>query len=348
MKKNPAQNILLVDDHPDNLIALEAILAGGRRNIVKAFSGKEALELLSWQEFALVLLSDRMSEMDGFETAVRIRSLNLAWHVPIIFLAAGSSDDSLIFRGYEAGAVDYIFRPLDPVILNAKVDVFLQFYGRHSELAEKARILLKTIEEQQENKRIIEEQNRTLRELAIRDGLTGLYNHRHFQELLAREVDRAKRYNNEICCMMMDLDFFKEVNDTHGHQFGDFVLKECARLISEEIRSSDILARYGGEEFVLLLPNIGLDGARQVAEKIRKKLAQHSFQQQNKTHIQTISIGIYSGNPDPNLTGWDLLRYADKGLYQAKDMGRNRVMVHSLDPTMEIWEAGTSEVAGRR
>ncbi len=138
--------------------------------------------------------------------------------------------------------------------------------------------------------------------------------------------------------MMMDLDFFKEVNDSHGHQFGDFVLRECTRLISEEIRSSDTSARYGGEEFVLLLPNVDIDGARQVAEKIRKKLSQHSFRHQEKSHAQTISIGIYCGNPELNLTGRDLLRYADKALYQAKEMGRNRVMVYSPDPTMEIWE----------
>lgn len=331
------QNILLVDDHPENLMALEAILAGEDRNIIKASSGNAALELLDKHDFAVALLDVQMPEMDGFETVARMRNFQRSRHVPIIFLSAVNADESQVFRGYEAGAVDYIFKPLDPAILTAKVDVFLQLYCQRLELEEKTRILLKTIEQQDEYKRIIEEQNRTLRELAIRDGLTGIYNHRHFQELLGREVERAKRYENEICCMMMDLDYFKGVNDNHGHQFGDFVLKECARLLSEEIRSSDILARYGGEEFVLLLPNVGPDGARQVAEKIRKKLSQHRFSQNDRIHSQTISIGIYCGNPEQNLTGRDLLRYADKALYQAKDMGRNLVVVYSEDPTMEIW-----------
>ncbi|MEJ2689947.1 MAG: diguanylate cyclase [Deltaproteobacteria bacterium] len=339
MKPGPRQNILLVDDHSENLMALEAILEGEGRNIVKANSGNEALGLLSKFEFSLALLDVQMPEMDGFETASRIRNLENCRHIPIIFVSAVKADNSQIFRGYEAGAVDYIFKPLEPAILTAKVDVFLQIYNQRLDLEEKTRILLKTIEQQEEYKRIIEEQNRALRELAIRDGLTGIYNHRHFQELLVTEVERAKRYKNEICCMMMDLDFFKEVNDSHGHQFGDFVLKECARLISHEIRSSDVLARYGGEEFVLLLPNVDIDGAHQVAEKIRKKLFQHSFQQDDTIHAQTISIGIYCGNPEQNLSGRDLLRYADKALYDAKEMGRNRVMVYSPDPTLEIWEA---------
>jgi diguanylate cyclase (GGDEF)-like protein len=338
MNPGRRQNILLVDDHSANLVALEAILEGEGRHIVKARSGHEALGLLAQFEFAVALLDVQMPEMDGFETAARMRDLEHCRNIPIIFVSAVSADESQVFRGYEAGAVDYIFKPLEPAILTAKVDVFLQLYSQRLELEEKTRILLRTIEQQEEYKRIIEEQNRALRELAIRDGLTGIYNHRHFQELLITEVERAKRYKNEICCMMMDLDFFKEVNDSHGHQFGDFVLKECTRLISDEIRSSDILARYGGEEFVLLLPNVNIDGARQVAEKIRKKLFQHSFRQDDKIHAQTISIGIYCGKPEQNLTGRDLLRYADKALYHAKDMGRNRVMVYSPDPTMEIWE----------
>lgn len=338
MDTDRRHSILLVDDHHENLITLEALLDGEDRNIVKARSGNEALELLSKCEFALVLLDVQMPEMDGFETAALIRNLERSRHIPIIFVSPVSADESQIFRGYQAGAVDYIFQPLDPGILTAKVNVFLGLYRQRLELEEKTRFLARTIEKQEEYKKIIEDQNRALHELAIRDGLTGIYNHRHFQELLVREVEIAKRYKNEICCMMMDLDYFKEVNDSHGHQFGDYVLKECARLMADEIRSSDILARYGGEEFVLLLPNVGLDGARQVAEKIRKKLSGHSFRQGERSHALSISIGIYCGNPDQDLTAGDLLRYADKALYHAKDMGRNRVVVYSPDPTMEIWK----------
>lgn len=338
MTQNLRQNILLVDDRHENLVALEAILDGEDRTIIKASSGMEALGLLEKFEFAVVLLDAQMPDMDGFETASRMRSVDPSRHIPIIFLSAVGSDDSHVFRGYEAGGVDYIMTPPEPAILTAKVNVFLQLYLQRRELEETTRALVRTIEKQEEYKRIIEEQNRALRELAIRDGLTELYNHRHFQELLVREVELAKRYKNEICCMMMDLDFFKEVNDRHGHQFGDFVLRECARLISGEIRSTDILARYGGEEFVLLLPNVDIDGARQVAEKIRKKISQNNFRQNEKIHVQTISIGVYSGKPEQNLTGRDLLRYADKALYHAKDIGRNRVMVYSPDPTLEIWQ----------
>ena len=337
MDPNPKQNILLVDNRKENLTALHTILGGEGRNIIKATSGSEALRILEKNDIALILLDVHMPDMDGFETAEKIRSVDRSRHVPILFVSSVGADENQIFRGYEAGAVDYIFEPVDPIILTAKVNVFLELYRQRRELEEKTRFLIKTIEKQEEYKRIIEGQNRALKELAIRDGLTGIFNYRHFQELLQREVEYAKRYGNEISCMMLDLDFFKEVNDSHGHLFGDFVLREFADLIAREIRSTDILARYGGEEFVLLLPNIDLDRARFVAEKIRKKVENHVFSQGEKSRSVTVSIGIYCGKPATNLVGRDLLRYADKALYQAKEVGRNRVMVFSADPTLKIW-----------
>jgi len=338
MPDNLQQNILLVDDRSENLMLLEAILEGKHRTIFKATSGNEALDLLLEHEMALVLLDVQMPEMDGFKTAELMRNEVGSRHIPILFVSAMSTEDAQIFKGYEAGAVDYILKPLNPAILSAKVNVFLELYRQRRELEEKTEALIATIEKQEEYKEIIEAQNRSLKELAIRDGLTGIYNHRHFQELLSREVEFAKRYKNQLCCMMMDLDFFKDVNDNHGHQFGDFVLREFVSLIAGEIRSSDILARYGGEEFVLLLPKIDIDSARVVAEKVRKKVENHSFRHEGVSHRVTVSIGIFCGNPEANFTGRDLLRYADKALYQAKDRGRNKVMVYSADPTMGIWE----------
>jgi len=337
MNSYPQENILLVDDRMENLMALEAILEGEGRNIIKATSGNEALEVLLENDIAVVLLDVQMPDMDGFETAELMRSVERSRNIPILFVSAVNTEEAQVFRGYKAGAVDYILKPLDPVILTAKVNVFLELYRQRRELEEKTRILLRTIQKQEEYKRIIEEQNSALKELAIRDGLTGLFNYRHFQELLAREVEYAKRYGNEISCMMLDLDFFKQVNDSHGHLYGDFVLREFADLVGKEIRSTDILARYGGEEFVLLLPNIDLERARFVAEKIRKKVENHLFVMEDMSRTVTVSIGIYCGQPEARLSGRDLLRYADKALYQAKEVGRNRVTVFTPDPTMRIW-----------
>ncbi len=332
------QKILIVDDRPENLVALEAILEGPGRDILMARSGNEALEMLLEHEIALVILDVQMPGMDGFETATLMRRVERCRHIPIIFVTAINTEEANVFKGYESGAVDYILKPLEPVILQAKARVFLELDRQRRELEEKTIALERTIARQEEYKRLIEEQNRALKELAIRDGLTGIYNHRHFQELLAREVALAKRYGHDLGCLMMDLDHFKEVNDVHGHQFGDFVLKEFVRLVQQEIRSSDIFARYGGEEFVLLLPSISRDGVRKVAEKIRATVETHQFRLHAHERRVTVTIGIFHGRPERDFSEADLLRYADKALYQAKAKGRNRVLLYTPDPTISLWE----------
>lgn len=339
------QNILLVDDRPENLVALEALLEWPGVKTISAASGNMALQRLLEFDFALVLMDVQMPDMDGFETASLMRSVERSRHIPIIFVTAVNTEEAHVFRGYEAGAVDYIFKPLDPEILIAKVRVFLELdrqrralFEKTLELEAKTRELSRIIDEQERYKQLIEEKNVALRELSIRDGLTGIYNHRHFQELLEREVLLAKRHNTSLCCLMMDLDHFKKVNDSHGHQFGDFVLREFAGLLKHEIRASDILARYGGEEFALLLPNIDLESARMVAEKIRSKVESHLFIVGDNSRQVTVTIGICCRCPHHHELGQDLLRYADKALYQAKESGRNMVMIHAKDPTMELWE----------
>ncbi|MCK5340850.1 MAG: diguanylate cyclase [Desulfobulbaceae bacterium] len=327
------QNILLVDDRLENLLALEAILEAPHLNIIRARSGNEALEQLLAFEFALVLLDVQMPEMDGFETARLMRSVERSRHIPIIFVTAISKEDIHVFKGYEAGAVDYIMKPLDPVILTSKVNIFLTLDAQHRELEKTTKSLRETIAQQEEYKKVIEKQNIALKELSIRDGLTGIYNHRHFQELLAREVALANRHDTELCCLMMDLDYFKVVNDTLGHPFGDFVLKQFVTLVKEEIRSSDILARYGGEEFIILLPNISLNDANKVAEKIRTKVETHTYKDGIRSSNVTVSIGLYCNRYHSSENGSengseDLLRFADKALYQAKELGRNRVVVY--------------------
>jgi diguanylate cyclase (GGDEF)-like protein/PAS domain S-box-containing protein len=166
---------------------------------------------------------------------------------------------------------------------------------------------------------------RRLEQLSITDGLTGLFNRRHFEALLGIEFQKSSRHRLPLSCLMLDLDHFKECNDTLGHLFGDAVLRESAQLIRKEIRSHDILARYGGEEFVLLLPNIPATAAIEVGERIRKSIAHHPFVYDGKAHRMTVSIGI-AGTEDTRITLPEtLIRFADRALYQAKGGGRNRV-----------------------
>lgn len=169
--------------------------------------------------------------------------------------------------------------------------------------------------------------NSVLREQTIRDGLTGLYNHRHFQEMLRHEFLLARRHEVDLACLMLDLDHFKEVNDTCGHQFGDHVLSGTAVLILNETRVTDTVARYGGEEFAILLPSTDLAGALAIAERIRSKAENFLHRQQETARTVTISIGLATLAQHRPEKPEVLLGLADRALYEAKTAGRNRVMV---------------------
>jgi diguanylate cyclase (GGDEF)-like protein len=164
------------------------------------------------------------------------------------------------------------------------------------------------------------------RQFAFTDELTGLYNRRHFIKLAEREVDRAIRYKNSLAFIMFDLDRFKQVNDTYGHPAGDQVLKTVASLARQELRDIDLIGRYGGEEFVILLPETGRKGARAIAERLRKRIAQTQIDiAQEKVSI-TISLGVSILSPDcSNLT--DLIAASDQALYIAKETGRNKTIL---------------------
>lgn len=175
--------------------------------------------------------------------------------------------------------------------------------------------------------------NERLERLAITDGLTGLYNHRHFRDHLQKEFDRASRYKLPLSCMIFDVDDFKKLNDTYGHLAGDRVLKEIAERTMKCVRKSDLLARYGGEEFVLVMPQTGRDGAEVEGERIRAIIADSAFQGIADEHRVTISGGVSVLDHDLMLNAEDLLRAADQALYDAKRNGKNRVALAPLKGT---------------
>jgi len=307
-------SILIVDDNPDNLLLLENMLDDFGVNIVTALSGKEALEKAHTQAFALILLDVMMPDMDGYETAIRLKSSEKTSHIPVIFLTALAQSKKELQKGYEVGAVDFLLKPIESIVLESKIKVFLEMAKRQDEL--------------EESSLHIQKQNIKLEQKAIRDSLTGLYNHEHLKEQLADEVLRASRYHSHLSFLLLDLDHFKNVNDTCGHPFGDFVLHEFARRITKMTRHSDVFARYGGEEFGLIMPHTDGNAAVAVAEKIREKIQNTEFSTGDHHCNITVSIGICSFFGDKIVSPGEFIEFADKALYQAKREGRNRVILH--------------------
>lgn len=185
---------------------------------------------------------------------------------------------------------------------------------------------------------------RTL-ELGYQDGLTNAYNRRYFDERLKHEVDRCTRHKTDLVCLFIDVDFFKQINDQHGHQVGDAVLVRLVALMTEQVRSSDIVARYGGEEFAIILPETGIQLAHEVAERIRSKVEEQKLIFNDSTLSITVSIGLASLSQIRLQKGSDtqqqldkisgnidqlLLKKADEALYQAKQTGRNQVVIQKM------------------
>lgn len=165
-----------------------------------------------------------------------------------------------------------------------------------------------------------------IKNLSIRDSLTDLYNHRHSMELLANEFARVGRYEEGVSILLLDIDHFKLVNDHHGHQVGDVVLKEIARILRDTVRTVDAVGRYGGEEFVAILPHTSIDEARQTGERVRRAVEDHRFRAGDKELRVTVSIGVASHPSERIDSPSAMVREADQALYRAKDAGRNRVM----------------------
>jgi len=168
--------------------------------------------------------------------------------------------------------------------------------------------------------------NARLYHLAITDGLTQLRIRRYFQQRIEEEIVRFNKFGHPLSLIMGDIDHFKSVNDTHGHQQGDLVLMETAKIFRSAIRDVDIAARYGGEEFAIILPETDTEEARQVAESIRTQIEAHEFRTRQGKLKVTISLGIAMTNQDRD-TSEALIEAADKALYQAKETGRNRVLI---------------------
>lgn len=240
--------VLIVDDIRENLLSLEYLLEDQDLDIVTAGSGQEALEKTLDHDFFLILMDVQMPGMNGYETAELLRGNRRTKDIPIIFITANNRDDEQLFKGYDAGAVDYLVKPIDPRILLGKIKVFKTLYSQQRELFRKTEELNATISELEELQQQLEEKNEQLKILSHRDGLTGLYNRRYFDTVFEEEWTRAVRTGQPLSLVMGDIDEFKLYNDTYGHLMGDKCLIQVAALLQGAIkRRIDRVARFGGK-----------------------------------------------------------------------------------------------------
>lgn len=297
--------ILVVDDDENNVNFLIRKLTKSGYEVFEARNGSDALNLVDRQKFDLILLDVMMPDIDGFEVAKKIVSNSQYVGTPIVFLSARTSIESKL-EGLSLGAVDYITKPFDFRELLARIQLHL--------------------EKSEEKNRILED-NMNYKQVANTDFLTGLYNRRYIDEQLKNEFKLSKPTIASL--LMLDLDHFKRINDTYGHDQGDLVLIKVAEIIKDSVRHADVVGRYGGEEFIVIMPSTTSLAAHSVAERIRVNIENHEFKIDENNDSITISIGIstFVSEEHNYKTFEEWVQAADKALYTAKKEGRNRVVV---------------------
>jgi len=306
---NKKTGVLVIDDNEVVRNLAKMLLTNNGFNVLAAEGGREAIELLKLFDPHVILLDVMMPDMDGHEVCRKLKTIDKTKDIPIIMVTSKADTIDKI-KGLEIGAADYITKPFNHAELLARVTTQVKMKNICDELQEK---------------------NIILEELVKKDGLTNLYNHRYFHERLNDEFVRAKRYNLPLCCVILDIDYFKRVNDQYGHQFGDLVLKSMSEIIIENIRDADICARYGGEEFGIIIPHTTIEETGSMMERIRENIEKHKFEIVDKSISITISIGIAGMRQSGASTHRELVKYADEALYNAKFNGRNRVEIYNKD-----------------
>ncbi|HEX2693781.1 MAG TPA: PleD family two-component system response regulator [Gemmatimonadaceae bacterium] len=302
--EKPRYKILVVDDHEDNVELLRARLQARGYEVFGANDGFTALEIVQRVIPDLILLDVMMPKMDGMEVVRRLKANRSLPFIPVIMQTALDSTENKV-EGLDAGADDYITKPINFAELEAHVKSMLRIKQLQTEL---------------------NQANEKLRTISLTDGLTGIENRRSLEERLKEVWSHSVRLHEPIALVMCDIDKFKSVNDTYGHLVGDEVLKEFARILKDEAREIDRVGRYGGEEFLLILPGTVLDAAVTFAERLREKVENHTFAYEGGTLRRTMSCGV-AGSPHPRVKDQEaLVRAADDALYVAKETGRNKVI----------------------
>jgi two-component system, cell cycle response regulator len=316
MDMSTPAKILVVDDVEDNVLSTQALLARPGLTVLPARSAVDALGLLEHHEVALAILDVQMPVIDGFELAERMRRIERLRAVPIIFMTGNASVQSQTFQGYQAGAVDFLIKPIDPRVLEMKVGVFVELYRQRKQLHERNIELERLLRLNESMAQALRAAHGEAVREAHTDALTGVSNRRHILELGDAALADRRRDAQPVCLAILDLDHFKTINDTHGHDTGDAVLRAFCAHVGHRVRPGNVLGRLGGEEFLLLMPGTSLADAAAIIERVRQALEPHAGID------YSFSAGLAQAGVGESLLA--TMKRADIALYQAKQAGRDR------------------------
>jgi diguanylate cyclase (GGDEF)-like protein len=296
--------IVLIDDDPAIVRLLKKILTDHGMEVIACSTAGEGMTALEEHDWDICLLDRGLPDSDGIEICRRVKAEAHFDARRVIILSGYDSLDARV-EALNLGADDYITKPFHPAEVLARLNASRRVVEMQQQLVEMAK---------------------QLEELSGRDDLTGIFNRRHFRRTVARAFDHCRRYKRPLSVALIDVDHFKKVNDSFGHQAGDTVLAEVAKRFKRSVRSSDYLARYGGEEFVVLLPETQLGDAVSFGEKLRAAIASAPVAiAEGEALPVTVSVGAASVPYTEFNSASELIRAADQALYRAKRNGRNRV-----------------------
>ncbi len=292
------RKILIIEDSELQRKVLSRWIAKNGYIAIEAETILEAREKILSEPIDVVLLDWELPDGNGIDLISDILSTSPVGWLPII-MVTGHTEPEYFKIAIEAGATDYITKPAKEIELLARIFSALR---------------IKTLHDQ-------------LRETAIRDVMTNLYNRRYMEERIEQEFQRCKRHKSLLSMAMIDIDKFKSINDTYGHEVGDQVIKQLAHELKTSFRKSDIISRFGGEEFVILFPETGITDATRILDRVRENVSKIEMKSDTDQIFHfTFSGGVAGGELDEVNSNHDLLKLADKNLYEAKTSGRNQII----------------------
>lgn len=305
--------ILLVEDDRAIQLLYKALLEKAGHQVVTANNGRAALEIVKAGPPQLIISDWMMPEMDGIEFCKTLRK-NPDWQRIYVFIVTAQESTEKLIEAFEAGVDDYLSKPINPRVLAARLRA-AQRIIQMQEAQEEDRLQLRQFADE------LAQSNKRLQALALTDALTGLPNRRHGMERMEQEWAVSSRSSRPLCCMMVDIDHFKSINDSHGHLLGDEALKMVAASLRQTARKQDIVCRLGGEEFLVICIDTDEQAGFHYAERLRQHVASQALQIQDKTLHLTVSIGVSANSGLDNADA--MLQQADERLYAAKAAGRN-------------------------